>query len=68
MPEKKPLAEYVRMLIIERNDSMGKVLCSGSLAVLLWASSVLAQIMPYSRNPWYWQYDGQPLLLVGGSG
>lgn len=24
-------------------------------------------IMPYSENPWYWQYQGKPILLHGGS-
>ena len=24
-------------------------------------------IKPYSANPFYWQYKGEPLLLVGGS-
>lgn len=25
------------------------------------------RIRPYSDNPWYWQYQGKPLLLLGGS-
>ncbi len=24
-------------------------------------------IQPYHENPWYWQYNGEPILLVGGS-
>jgi len=24
-------------------------------------------IKPYDKNPWYWQYKGKPLLLLGGS-
>lgn len=24
-------------------------------------------IKPYKKNPWYWQYKGEPILLVGGS-
>ena len=24
-------------------------------------------IKPYAKNPWYWQYDNQPILLYGGS-
>lgn len=24
-------------------------------------------IQPWSENPWYWQYGGKPVLLVGGS-
>ncbi len=31
-------------------------------------SRVSAQIMPYPENPCYWQLDGVPTLLVGGSG
>lgn len=26
-----------------------------------------AQIQPYSQNPYYWQYEGRPGLLFGGS-
>lgn len=26
-----------------------------------------AHIRPYAANPWYWQYDGRPVLLVGGT-
>jgi hypothetical protein len=41
-------------------------------AAMLWASSmVLAdngdRIQPYSENPFYWQYRGEPVLLLGGS-
>ncbi|MGH3449228.1 MAG: hypothetical protein ACRDQW_00565, partial [Haloechinothrix sp.] len=25
------------------------------------------RIRPYAANPWYWQYKGQPVLLLGGS-
>ena len=24
-------------------------------------------IQPYSENPWYWEYNGEPILLRGGS-
>ena len=24
-------------------------------------------IQPYSENPWYWQYRGEPIILRGGS-
>lgn len=24
-------------------------------------------LKPWSENPWYWEYQGQPLLLLGGS-
>ncbi len=47
-----------------------------SSGVLLTAAAVLGQgpvgfppeaIQPYHENPWYWQYDGRPILLLGGS-
>ncbi|MCF7708667.1 MAG: hypothetical protein K9N52_07200 [Verrucomicrobia bacterium] len=25
------------------------------------------RIQPYPENPWYWQYDGKPVILLGGS-
>ena len=25
------------------------------------------RIRPYSKNPFYWQYKGEPVLLLGGS-
>ncbi len=25
------------------------------------------RIQPWSTNPWYWQFKGQPVLLIGGS-
>ena len=25
------------------------------------------RIRPYEENPWYWQYRGEPVLLLGGS-
>ncbi len=28
---------------------------------------VAAQIEPYAANPWYWQYQGEPIMLYGGS-
>jgi len=24
-------------------------------------------IQPYHENPWYWQYKGEPIMLIGGS-
>ena len=26
-----------------------------------------ARIRPWPKNPWYWSYDGKPVLLVGGT-
>jgi len=37
------------------------------LIVFLWAGTGFAQIQPYAKNPSYWQYDGRPVLLFGGS-
>ena len=34
----------------------------------LWASDTNADsIRPYSKNPRYWQYNGKPVMLLGGS-
>ena len=47
--------------------------CTLSLAVLLAVAPFCAvaddgdRIGPYAENPRYWQYKGQPVLLVGGS-
>lgn len=30
-------------------------------------SSNADRIRPYAANPWYWQYQGKPVLLLGGS-
>jgi hypothetical protein len=31
------------------------------------APSVADGLQPYAKNPRYWQYKGQPVLLLGGS-
>ena len=31
------------------------------------AATDLDRIQPYPGNPWYWQYQGKPVFLVGGS-
>jgi hypothetical protein len=31
------------------------------------AESAPGPIQPYAKNPWYWEYQGQPVLLRGGS-
>lgn len=31
------------------------------------AQSPAGRIQPYEKNPRYWQYEGQPVLLLGGS-
>lgn len=30
-------------------------------------ADVVGRIQPYSRYPFYWQYKGEPVLLLGGS-
>lgn len=40
--------------------------------LLVWLSLCIpatgwSQIRPYAKNPWYWQYENKPLLLIGGS-
>ncbi|MBL7038298.1 MAG: hypothetical protein ISR77_06680 [Pirellulaceae bacterium] len=42
-------------------------LAVSSLIVFLCAGTGFAQIKPYAQNPNYWQYDGCPILLFGGS-
>lgn len=42
------------------------------IAVLLLTAAATAaddadRIRPYERNPYYWQYKGEPVLLLGGS-
>lgn len=37
------------------------------LGVLLATSACLAQIRPSTENPWYWELDGRPVVLLGGS-
>ncbi len=41
---------------------IGVVFGAGALA-----DSVSDRIQPWSEDPWYWQYKGKPVLLVGGS-
>lgn len=40
-----------------------------ALGALVVARSSIAEepIRPYEKNPFYWQYDGEPVLLIGGS-
>ncbi|MBD3673140.1 MAG: hypothetical protein HUJ26_06395 [Planctomycetaceae bacterium] len=40
-----------------------------SLLVVFPAISTAAEpaIKPWAENPWYWSYDGDPVLLLGGS-
>jgi hypothetical protein len=48
--------------------SLGLALMCGIVAVLL--PRVVAEsgsIRPYEANPMYWQYQGRPVLLIGGS-
>ena len=30
-------------------------------------ASLAQAIQPYSKNPWYWQFRGEPIILIGGS-
>ncbi len=48
------------------------VRCLALLIILLDAAALLAadqrnQIQTYDKNPRYWQYEGRPVLLLGGS-
>jgi hypothetical protein len=42
-------------------------LCSALLAACLADTGRSQEIQPWSENPWYWSYHGQPVLLLGGS-
>lgn len=41
------------------------VLCAAGAAA--WAAEDNARIQPWTENPRYWQYQGKPVLLLGGS-
>jgi hypothetical protein len=47
--------------------------CLAAAAALLFLAPLAAaadnaeRIRPYEKNPWYWQYRGEPVLLLGGS-
>jgi hypothetical protein len=38
-----------------------------TVAVQAMAADASARVQPYAKNPRYWQYKGQPALLLGGS-
>lgn len=38
-----------------------------TVALAAWVGSAESRIAPYAENPLYWQYDGAPVLLLGGS-
>ena len=43
------------------------VAVSGFCAFAAAAVDNAARIQPYHKNPRYWQYEGRPVLLLGGS-
>jgi len=43
------------------------VLVSTSVSQCSAADKNVNRIQPYAENPYYWQYQGQPVLLLGGS-
>lgn len=59
--------------MLSRNDRRVRVgMVAGLAVVMLWAGKVAwaddaDRIQPYAENPFYWQYKGEPVLLVGGS-
>ncbi|TVS14985.1 MAG: hypothetical protein EA424_17525 [Planctomycetaceae bacterium] len=59
--------------MLSRNDRTVRVgLVAGLAVAMLWAGGVMRaddadRIQPYAQNPFYWQYKGEPVLLVGGS-
>jgi hypothetical protein len=60
-------------------QDLGAVFRAGFMVLLLFAGVLIAvgqpapevpnqdRIRPYTGNPWYWQYQGEPVLLLGGS-
>ncbi len=44
-----------------------KCIAVGVITVLILAGPAMARIQPYGENPFYWEYDGQPVLLIGAS-
>jgi hypothetical protein len=40
---------------------MGVIICSVNVVVAQPA------LQPWAKNPWYWSYHGEPMLLLGGS-
>jgi hypothetical protein len=44
--------------------AMAMAMCWGDVHAL---ASEGDHIQPYSRNPFYWQYKGKPIVLLGGS-
>lgn len=38
-----------------------------TISVCAFAGGVEGAIKPYDKNPWYWQYQGEPVVLIGGS-
>lgn len=47
--------------------SAGAFVLSGLTAPALAAADENAPIRPHAANSWYWEYHGEPIILVGGS-
>ncbi len=61
----------VKMMVSKSGRPWGGIL-AGLAVLTLWVGSLALahdaeRIQPYSGNPAYWQYKGQPVLLLGGS-
>jgi hypothetical protein len=50
--------------IVSKLAILGSLVC---MATLSWAADNPERIRPFEKNPRYWQFKGQPVLLVGGS-
>jgi len=44
--------------------TVASVLCA---MCIFWCNAAAGQIEPYEKNPYYWQYNGKPVLLLGAS-
>ncbi len=48
----------------------GFAICCSFLMVFICSVTVVAAeptLRPWAKNPWYWSYHGEPVLLLGGS-
>jgi hypothetical protein len=53
-------------------NPVGRLAALALALVMLWGSNSVSaedagRIQPYPTNPAYWQYQGKPILLLGGT-
>ncbi len=53
---------------MSRDMSKGTMLgVALAVAAISFSGAAEDRIRPYEENPYFWQYDGEPVLLIGGS-